>query len=113
MNIQFIQIAFLISVIVSFGCNEKEVNSVKKDVSDQEELESPFPENVILVVIDGPRWDHTFGDTTRKYIPNLDELAQKGTVYVNCFNNGITYSQFWLARTFIYIRYFHTPPSRF
>lgn len=49
-----------------------------------------YPRSVILVVIDGPRWDHTFGDSSYTYIPNLARLKNEGTLYWNCYNLGET-----------------------
>ncbi len=48
-------------------------------------------ENVIVLVIDGPRFSETFGDSTRKYIPHLaNDLAPKGVLLTNFKNNGTT-----------------------
>lgn len=48
-------------------------------------------ENVVIVVIDGPRFSETWGDDSKQYIPNLSaHLAPEGVVYNNFFNNGVT-----------------------
>lgn len=50
-------------------------------------------EYVWIMVIDGPRFTETFGDTTHKYIPNLaNRLAKEGTLFTNFRNNGPTYT---------------------
>jgi predicted AlkP superfamily pyrophosphatase or phosphodiesterase len=50
-------------------------------------------ENVIILVIDGPRMSETFGDSTYKYIPNLaNVLAPQGVLLKNFRNNGPTYT---------------------
>ena len=50
-------------------------------------------ENVIILVIDGPRMDETFGDTSYQYIPNLANiLAPQGVLLKNYRNNGSTYT---------------------
>ena len=50
-------------------------------------------ENVIILVIDGPRMSETFGDSTYKYIPNLANiLAPQGVLLKNFRNNGPTYT---------------------
>ena len=50
-------------------------------------------ENVIIIVIDGPRMSETFGDSTYKYIPNLaNVLAPQGVLLKNFRNNGPTYT---------------------
>jgi len=48
-------------------------------------------ENVIVLVIDGPRYSETFGDSTCQYIPHLaKELAPQGVLFTNFRNNGKT-----------------------
>jgi predicted AlkP superfamily pyrophosphatase or phosphodiesterase len=50
-------------------------------------------ENIVILVIDGPRMTETFGDTTYKYIPNLaNVLAPQGVLLKNFRNNGPTYT---------------------
>jgi len=47
----------------------------------------------IILVIDGPRYSETFGDTTCKYIPKMGkELIKEGVFYTNFKNNGPTYT---------------------
>ncbi len=49
--------------------------------------------NVFVVVVDGPRYSETWGDPTHQHIPRLaNELANKGVVYTNFYNNGPTYT---------------------
>ena len=48
-------------------------------------------QNVIVLIIDGPRFSETFGDSTCQYIPNLSkELAPQGVLFTNFRNNGTT-----------------------
>lgn len=48
---------------------------------------------VWIMIIDGPRFTETFGDSTHKYIPNLaNNLAKEGTLFMNFRNNGPTYT---------------------
>ena len=50
-------------------------------------------EYVIVVVIDGPRYSETFGDSSCKYIPNLGKkLINEGVLFSNFKNNGPTYT---------------------
>jgi predicted AlkP superfamily pyrophosphatase or phosphodiesterase len=52
-----------------------------------------FTENVIILIIDGPRMSETFGDSTFQYIPNLSRvLAPQGVLLKNFRNNGYTYT---------------------
>lgn len=46
--------------------------------------------NVIIVVIDGPRYSETWGEAKRKYIPKQNALAKFGTLYTQFFNKGKT-----------------------
>ena len=47
----------------------------------------------IILVIDGPRYSETFGDTTCKYIPKMGkELIKEGVFFDNFKNNGPTYT---------------------
>lgn len=48
-------------------------------------------ENVIVLIIDGPRYSETFGDSTCQYIPHLSkDLAPQGVLFTNFRNNGKT-----------------------
>ena len=50
-------------------------------------------ENVIVLVIDGPRFTETFGDTSYQYIPHLaKDLAPQGVLVTSFWNNGPTYT---------------------
>jgi hypothetical protein len=47
--------------------------------------------NVVIVVVDGPRWSETWGDPERQYIPRRAlQLAPLGTLCVNMHNEGKT-----------------------
>lgn len=47
----------------------------------------------IILVIDGPRWTETFGDTSYQYIPNMGKILKKeGTLFTNFQNGGSTYT---------------------
>jgi hypothetical protein len=48
---------------------------------------------VVVVVIDGPRYTETFGDTSCQYIPKLGkELVKEGTLFTQFMNNGKTFT---------------------
>lgn len=50
-------------------------------------------ENVIVLVIDGPRYSETWGDSLRQYIPFMSkELAPQGVFYDSFYNVGKTYT---------------------
>lgn len=48
-------------------------------------------QNVIIVVIDGPRYSETFGAGTT-YIPKIQELVALGTLFSNFRNDSLTYT---------------------
>lgn len=87
-----LRLLFFSAFILFFACEENvnKTYAVSRNMATSEIIKRDYPKNVIIVVIDGPRWDHTFGDTTRKYIPNLTQLQKIGTFYSNCFNLGET-----------------------
>ncbi len=59
----------------------------KRDVP----IPSTQKEKLVIVLIDGPRWEETWGDITHQYQPNLrDSLQKKGCLFTNFYNNGIT-----------------------
>lgn len=46
---------------------------------------------VVILVIDGPRWTETFGDTSCRYIPYMGkELVNEGVLFTSFYNNGST-----------------------
>ena len=50
-------------------------------------------EYVYVVIIDGPRFTETFGDTACKYIPHMGkELVKEGVLLSDFRNNGHTYT---------------------
>lgn len=68
-------------------------------VACQEENQIPFAkseksgiENIVIIVIDGPRHSETWGDATRQHIPRQDALSQQGLLFTNFKNDGITFT---------------------
>lgn len=50
-------------------------------------------ENVLVLIMDGPRYTETWGDPTHQYIPNMaNNMASQGVIYDNFRNNGPTYT---------------------
>ena len=50
-------------------------------------------ENVIVLIMDGPRYSETWGDSTHKLIPNMaNHMAQRGVISTNFRNNGPTFT---------------------
>ena len=48
--------------------------------------------NVIIVVIDGPRYSETWGDSSFSNIPNMKKISESGVLYTNFYNNEATYT---------------------
>lgn len=58
---------------------------------EKEPLNEYKTKNVIIIVMDGPRYSETWGDSTHKYIPHLaNDLAPEGTTYTQFYTNGVT-----------------------
>jgi hypothetical protein len=50
-------------------------------------------EHVIILVLDGPRWSETYGDSTYQYVKHMqEELVPKGVFFNNFTNEGPTYT---------------------
>lgn len=50
-------------------------------------------ENVLIIIMDGPRYSETWGDPTHQYIPRMaKDMAPQGVVYSGFRNNGPTYT---------------------
>jgi len=50
-------------------------------------------ENVLVLIMDGPRYSETWGDSTHQYIPHMaNDMAQHGVIYTGFRNNGPTYT---------------------
>lgn len=47
---------------------------------------------VVIAVMDGARYQETFGDSSRRNIPNLDRMKADGVLMTNFYNNGPTYT---------------------
>ena len=59
----------------------------------QESLSPYKTKNVIIIVVDGPRYTETWGDSSHKYIPHMaKDMAKEGVVFTNFYNNGPTYT---------------------
>lgn len=49
-------------------------------------------ENVVIVVIDGPRFQETWGDNNHENIPVQSALLKEGVLFRNFYNEGNTYT---------------------
>ena len=50
-------------------------------------------ENVVILIMDGPRFTETWGDSTHQHIPHLaNDMLPQGVLYDHFRNNGPTYT---------------------
>lgn len=70
------------------------LNSCRKELPLIEELPQELKtENVVIIVMDGPRYMETWGEPNKQYIPYLsNDFAPKGIVNNNFYNNGFTWT---------------------
>ncbi len=47
-------------------------------------------ENVIIILIDGPRYSETWGDSTHQFIPGQELMSKEGIVFTDFYNEGTT-----------------------
>lgn len=58
-----------------------------------QEVKKYKTENVLVLIMDGPRYGETWGDTTHKLVPKMaNQMAQFGIISTNFRNNGPTYT---------------------
>src|ERR1035437_3296765 len=48
--------------------------------------------NIIIIVIDGPRYSETWGDTSFSNIPRMKKISESGVLFTNFNNKGATYT---------------------
>lgn len=54
----------------------------------------PLTKKLVFVLVDGPRWEETWGDSTHQYQPYMrDSLRRHGCLFLNFYNNGITLTE--------------------
>lgn len=82
MPLRIIQLSFFTCFILLFlsGC-EKDFPAKKYKTN-----------NVFIVLIDGPRFSETWGDTANNHIPNRRTLLNKGVFCNNFYNNVYTFT---------------------
>jgi hypothetical protein len=74
-------IGFIVCVLVSF---------VSFGLEKQKNYKT---ENVIVLIMDGPRYTETWGDSTHQHIPHIaNDIIPQGAFYPNFRNNGPTYT---------------------
>jgi alkaline phosphatase len=79
---------YIIQFLFIFSCTN---SSIKKEGFIPHK--SCKTENVIIIIIDGPRYSETWGDSTHQYIPHMaNDLAKEGVIYTHFLNDGYTYT---------------------
>jgi predicted AlkP superfamily pyrophosphatase or phosphodiesterase len=83
---------FFIGVLISLlVCSFQLKNTPAQTACKKVENRTIKTEYIVVLVIDGPRFSETFGDTSFTYIPNLaKELAPQGVLVKNFKNKGVT-----------------------
>jgi len=64
--------------------------SCSKDIAIYDQDKSYKTRNVIVLIVDGPRYTETWGHSTRQYIPHRSTLLQHGVLCSNFYINGVT-----------------------
>lgn len=78
-----LRLTFFFVLLLSFLSCENDESLFAKDYK---------TENVVVIVIDGPRYSETWGESTRSNIPVRDSLLSQGVLITNFKNNGPTYT---------------------
>lgn len=87
---RFFQLLIITTYLAFYSC-KKDVEIVNPtELELEEDIKT---ENVIIIVVDGPRYTETWGDASHQYIPFLfSYVSKKSIVNTNFYNNGFTYT---------------------
>ncbi len=81
---------FIILLWIS-GCDSSGIQP--EGVNESSNKQNLKTENVVIIVIDGPRFSETWGDPTKSLIPYMaGELARQGIHYNWFYNNGPSFT---------------------
>lgn len=82
-------VRFLVTTIIGFTA----IVLLNHCVSAKVQLRDYITENVIVLVVDGPRYSETWGDISHSAIPRMDSiLAKEGIICDRFYNQGETYT---------------------
>lgn len=88
----FYKYLLLFSILIFIASCEEDDNNTNAG-SPNPPTKKYLTENVIVVVIDGPRYTETWGDSTHQHQPRLaNDLASQGAIYTDFRNNGETWT---------------------
>lgn len=83
------KLVLFVAMALLFSCSQEDL-TIAKHTSDGAQYKT---ENVVIVVIDGPRFKETWGDPDKKNIPYFsNELAAVGVHSSQFYNRGATYT---------------------
>ena len=78
-------------LVILFGCFFCLLGCNIQDEENRKAETKYKTENVIVIVVDGPRYSETWGDTTHQYIPFFSNIISKsGIVNTEFYNHGKT-----------------------
>ena len=90
-----LRVSFLLiaCIFLSTTACDKDDDNNNQHEDEQTDVSKYQTENVIVLIIDGPRYTETWGDSSHQYQPRLaNELANQGVIYTNFQNNGETWT---------------------
>src|SRR3989344_1676902 len=83
-------ILHLLLIITLFFASIYCIEAVRSDTSKRKKYKT---EKVIILVIDGPRYSETWGDSTHRHIPYMaDKISKSGVICTQFYNDGYTYT---------------------
>lgn len=97
-------IIMLVAFVLIYACNkdnyfkealpskrvEKKIKSIPEPKDTLIKNNKDSTENVIVLVIDGPRYTDTWGAVGTPLIPNRKALSKEGAICASFYNNGLT-----------------------
>lgn len=92
MNLVRVQIKFIfLSLFLLCSC-EKNISADNGELPAGTTADGYKAKNVIIVVMDGPRYSETWGDSTHQHIPGTASLLPEGVIFTNFYNKGPAYT---------------------
>lgn len=83
---------FILFPLLIFSSGEKQVTVFNYGQPPDTARHDYKAKNVIIVVLDGPRYSETWGDPAHQYIPKTFSLSGEGVIFSKFLNEGPTYT---------------------
>jgi len=103
-NLKYIRffLLFQFSLLLTFSaCREDAHFRPDNNNADNRQTKT---QNVVVVIVDGPRFTEGWGDSTKKYIPLMaGNMAKNGVVNTMFYNNGDTPIPHQVTATIAYL----------